>query len=465
MRMDSPDLPGTLGLFPDREIFTVSRLNREARLAVEANLGVVWVEGEISNLARPGSGHLYWSLKDENAQLRCAMFRQNGRNLAFEPANGQQILARGRVSIYEARGDFQLVVDYAEPAGIGLLRQRFELLKRKLAAEGLFDDSRKRPLPSLPARIGVITSASGAAVRDVLTVLKRRFPATAVLIYPTAVQGDQAAAEIASTLALADRRRECDVLILTRGGGSLEDLWAFNEEIVARALAAVGIPVIVGVGHEVDVTIADYVADRRAPTPSGAAELAVPDAAAFLARVELYARRLAGGVTRRLRDTARGYEHLRHRLERAHPGLRLQQAGQRLDELDARLRRQLATAVKDRRAVLAALVAALRGAAPRARLSRLDDRCRWCRRALAHAIAERLSASRTRVAGVARALQTVSPLATLERGYAIVTGPDDKLLTDVDGVRPGDAIRVQVRRGKLTASVSSIAPGTDDNSS
>src|SRR5690606_10647679 len=235
-----------------REILTVSTLNREARLLVERSFGMVWVEGEISNLSRPASGHLYWSLKDANAQVRCAMFRQQARLVDFALANGQQVLVRARVSFYEARGEVQLVVESIEEAGEGLLRRRFEELKRRLKAEGLFDPERKRPIPRVPRRIGVVTSPTGAAIRDVLTALRRRFPTVPVLIYPTSVQGNGAAQEIARTLELADRRRECDVLILTRGGGSLEDLWAFNEEIVARAVAAVSIPIIVGVGHETD---------------------------------------------------------------------------------------------------------------------------------------------------------------------------------------------------------------------
>jgi exodeoxyribonuclease VII large subunit len=441
----------------ERQIFTVGELNREARLAVEASLGVVWVEGEISNLARPASGHMYWTLKDANAQLRCAMFRQRNRSLEFEPRNGQQILARGRVSIYEARGEFQFVIDYAEPAGEGVLRRRFEALKRKLAAEGLFDDARKKPLPPLPARIGIVTSPSGAAIRDILIVLARRFPATAVLIYPTAVQGDPAAAEIASTLALANRRRECDLLILARGGGSLEDLWPFNEEVVARALASLDIPVIVGVGHEVDITIADFVADRRAPTPSGAAELAVPDRNQWMAALTTVEQRLSANVARHVRQELRVWETLAHRLNRAHPGVQLQQFGQRLDDLDARLRRQLRDTVRDRHAELAALSAALRGAAPRARLSRLAERCQWSGRSLRLAITELLGSYQNRVASAARALDSVSPLATLERGYAIATrAKDGRLLTDAGDLSSGLSVHVRLHRGAFNATVDSV---------
>jgi exodeoxyribonuclease VII large subunit len=282
-----------------------------------------------------------------------------------------------------------------------------------------------------------------------------------VLIYPTAVQGERAAEEIAAALALADRRHDCDLLILTRGGGSLEDLWAFNEEIVARALADCGIPVIVGVGHEVDFTIADFVADQRAPTPSGAAELAVPDRSHWIANTALLAQRLCGEMRRRFRETENNLTHLRHRLARVHPGVQLQQAGQRLDELDARMRRQIDERLRDRRAALLGLVAALRGAAPRVALSRLGVRMQWCRRTLAHAMREQLERRRTRLAGVARALQSVSPLATLERGYAIVTAePSGRLLTDTRSLRTGSLIRVQLHRGRLTATVESKDDGS-----
>jgi exodeoxyribonuclease VII large subunit len=441
----------------DRHIFSVAELNREARRAIESSLGTVWVEGEISNLARPASGHMYWSLKDEHAQLRCAMFRQRNRNLGFELQNGQQILARGRVSIYEARGEFQLVIDHAEPTGEGLLRRRFEALKQKLAAEGLFDEDRKQALPALPTRIGIVTSPSGAAIRDVLTVLARRFPASAVLIYPTAVQGDPAVEEIARTLELADRRRECDLLILTRGGGSLEDLWAFNEETVARALAAVEIPVIVGVGHEIDFTIADFIADRRAPTPSGAAELAVPDGADWLARINSLEQRLRGSTERNLAHRVTLAQTLNHRLQRAHPGVQLQQAGQRLDDFDARLRRELVATLNNRTAELARIHVALRSVAPRIQLNRLAERCQLANRLLSQAVAGVLAARKQRFAVAARALESVSPLGTLERGYAIATrAADDSVLTNAGDVAAGTGVRVRLHRGAFTATVESV---------
>ncbi|MBN8280293.1 MAG: exodeoxyribonuclease VII large subunit, partial [Gammaproteobacteria bacterium] len=287
-----------MATLPGKQVLSVSQLNRLARQLLESDLPQLWVEGEISNLARPASGHLYFSLKDDRAQIRCALFKGRGRGPAPSVTNGLQVIARGRVSLYEPRGDYQLIVDHLEPAGEGLLRRRLEELKQKLAAEGLFDEARKRDLPALPRRIGVVSSPSGAAIRDVLHVLARRFPAIPVVLYPVQVQGEQAKHDIVEALRLAAARAECDVLVLCRGGGSLEDLWAFNEEIVARAIAACPIPVVAGVGHEVDVTVADLVADVRAPTPSGAAELVVPDARDWFRRLAVLERRLEVTIRR-----------------------------------------------------------------------------------------------------------------------------------------------------------------------
>ena len=437
-----------------RQVLTVSALNREARLLVERSFGTIWVEGEISNLSRPSSGHLYWSLKDANAQVRCAMFRQAARGLGFALENGQQVVVRARVSFYEARGEFQLVVDDVEEAGEGLLRRRFEALKRRLKAEGLFDPERKRPLPRVPHRIGVITSPTGAAIRDVLTALKRRFPTIPVLVYPTSVQGHSAAQEIARTLELADRRRDCDVLILTRGGGSLEDLWAFNEEVVARAVAAVGIPIIVGVGHETDFTIADFVADLRAPTPSQAAELVCPDCSEWRVRLERTREHLVRAIRRRLQADARELAALAHRLQRCHPGVQLREASQRLDDLEQRLVRALRARVVATESRLARLAAALVGVNPRGRIHALEQRRRWARERLERAIRARLERSAARLALARRALESLSPLATLERGYAIVSRRDGgAILTDAATVAAGTAIDVRLARGRLAAKV------------
>ena len=448
-----------LPLQPAREVYTVSSLNREARRVIEDRLGVVWVEGEISGLVRPSSGHLYWRMKDESAQLRCAMFRQNNRLLNFRPNDGQHVLARGRVSIYEPRGEYQLVVEYLEEVGEGLLRRRFEELKRKLAAEGLFDPGRKREKPELPRRIGVVTSPSGAAVRDIVTVLARRFPAVPVLIYPTAVQGSGAAAEIASALELADRRAECDLLILARGGGSLEDLWSFNEEVVARAMAAVSIPIISGVGHEIDFTIADFVADVRAPTPSGAAELAVPNQAQWTARIETLGERLFRAVGQRLTDPVQRLVALDHRLQRSHPGVQLRHSAQRLDELETRFRLALRQLLEERRSRLSESAARLRGASPAERIKSLDERLGFLFRSLARAAHNTLHRRQERLLLARRTLESVSPVATLQRGYAIVTGGGTgAILTDAGAVPPGAAIEIRLARGELSATVDESHP-------
>jgi exodeoxyribonuclease VII large subunit len=445
-----PDDPG----LPERDVWTISRLNREVRLLVESGLPALWIEGEVSNFARPASGHMYFSLKDEGAQVRCALWRSAALKLAFVPRNGMQLLVRGRVSVYEPRGEYQLIVEYAEEAGEGALRRRFEMLKAKLREEGLFDESAKRALPPLPRRIGVITSPTGAAVRDIIHVLRRRFPAVPVAIYPVPVQGDGAAAKIAAALALASRRAECDVLILARGGGSLEDLWSFNEEIVARAIRASAIPVISGVGHETDVTIADFAADRRAPTPSGAAEIAVPDAAEWLARLHKDAARLRNAIARKLRANSERLAWQRRCLAVAHPGNRLRQHAQRLDELELRLRRTMAGGLEARRQRLGRILAGIAAHAPAPRLRSARERVANLERRVAAAMRHRLDALRARVETTARALNTVSPLATLERGYAIASrAADGGILRSAAQVAPGDDIEVRLAEGTLAARV------------
>ncbi|MEJ2515690.1 MAG: exodeoxyribonuclease VII large subunit [Gammaproteobacteria bacterium] len=441
-------------LIPEREIWTVSRLNREVRMLLEGTLPSLWVEGEVSNLARPASGHLYFSLKDESAQVRCVMWRSTVSRLGFVPANGMQLLVRGRLGVYEPRGEYQLVLDFAEEAGEGALRRRFEALKARLREEGLFDEAVKRPLPRLPRRIGVVTSPSGAAVRDIIHVLARRFPAIPVRIYPVPVQGGDAAPRIAQALARASDRGDCDVLILARGGGSLEDLWAFNEEVVARAIRACRVPVVSGVGHETDFTIADFAADRRAPTPSGAAEVVVPDAAEWLSRLARDDRRLRAAASRRLGELARRLAYLRRRLELAHPGVRLKQHAQRLDELDVRLRRAMSTLLGARRDRLARLRAGLAGQAPGPRVRAARQHLEALGQRQRSAMDRRLAAARARWDVAARTLHTVSPLATLGRGYAIATrASDGEILRDASAVEAGETIRVKLARGRLDADV------------
>lgn len=438
---------------PAKQVLTVSQLNRMVRRLLEQDLAVLWVEGEVSNLARPASGHLYFSLKDDRAQIRCALFRGRGRNTDVPVANGHQVLVRGRVSLYEPRGDYQLIVDHLEPAGEGLLRRRLEELKQRLAAEGLFDAGRKQPLPPLPRRIGVITSPSGAAIRDVLHILKRRFPAIPVVLYPVQVQGEQAKFDIVQALETATRRAECDVLIVARGGGSLEDLWAFNEEIVARAIAACPIPIVSGVGHEVDVTIADLVADVRAPTPSGAAELVVPDGRDWLRRVEKLEQHLVAATTRQVAARVTSWRTLRARLDRCHPGVQLRQQAQRLDEL----RGQLGLALRNRLQMdhlrVRTAVARLRGLSPVVRLGIAATRVATARRRLGSALQARLAAPVNRLAALSGRLQGISPLKTLERGYAIVLDGAGAVIRSASQVKAGDEVTARVAQGEIKAIV------------
>jgi exodeoxyribonuclease VII large subunit len=451
---------------PARDVFSISRLNREARVLLERGLGSLWLEGEISNLSRPGSGHWYFSLKDETAQVRCAMFRQRNLLVRFPVKDGAQVLARGRVSLYEARGEFQVVIEHVEEAGEGVLRRRFEVLKQKLAAEGLFDSRHKQPLPALPRRIGVITSPTGAAIRDILHILRRRFPAIPVLVYPVAVQGEAAPREIEQALQLAALRRDCDVLILARGGGSLEDLWAFNDEAVARAIFACPIPLVSGVGHEVDVTIADFVADERAPTPSGAAERVVPDRAEWLRSLAATGQRLALAMRRRLGDQRQALLLREQRLARAHPGVVLRQHAQRLDELEGRLRLAGRNRLERAASRLASARSLLLRASPALHVTALKLRLDAAGRDLARAVRGRLVEQRQRFELAARALHTVSPLATLDRGYAIVADATGKVLQDAASLQPGDRVSARLARGHFTAAVITAtpsAPATQEN--
>ncbi len=441
---------------PAREILSISQLNATARMLLERGLGTVWLEGEISNLARPASGHWYFSLKDESAQVRCAMFRNRSMLVRFPVKDGARVLARGRVSLYEARGEFQVVIDHLEEAGEGALRRRFEELKRKLLAEGLFEAAQKKPLPSLPRRIGVITSPTGAALRDILHILKRRFPAVPVLVYPVAVQGEAAPREIVQALQLADARRECDVLILARGGGSLEDLMAFNEESVARAIYACGIPVISGVGHETDVTIADFVADERAPTPSGAAERSVPDSAEYLRALGALERNLAQAVRRKLLSLRQTLQQWERSLNQLSPRARLQQHAQRLDELETRLQRAVGARLERARVRLSNAEALLGRSSPARRIAPLKQRLDVARRRLPAAIQLRLQIARERFERSMRTLNAVSPLATLERGYAIVTDSGAHVVTDASTLAPGAQIEARVARGSVRATVTDV---------
>ncbi|BAZ93644.1 exodeoxyribonuclease 7 large subunit [Thiohalobacter sp. COW1] len=457
--MQRPDLPPPSPALPgdERDVFTVSRLNAEARDLLESRFPLIWVEGELSNLARPGSGHWYFSLKDARAQVGCAMFRGRNRNVRFQPQEGMQVLVRASVSLYEARGNYQLIVEHMEEAGAGALRRAFEQLRDKLDAEGLFAEAHKQPLPALPRRIGVITSPTGAAIRDILSVLGRRFPAIPVLVYPVPVQGEGAGAKIAETIALADARRDCDVLILARGGGSLEDLWAFNEEGVARAIHACRLPVVTGIGHEIDFTIADFVADRRAPTPSVAAEMVSPSQDDWRLRLRDREQKLTRRITQQLERRRERLAWLEQRLQRQHPGQRLTQWSQRLDELEGRLQRSQQVRLRHARSRLSELAARLHRHNPVPRLEAARQRQTGLAHRLHLAMRHQLQRERERLTGLMRQLDTVSPLATLERGYAIVRlGADGRILRSVEGLQTGDIIDVRLARGRLTTEVKTV---------
>ncbi len=426
-------------------------------MLLERGFGSLWLEAEISNFSRPSSGHWYFTLKDAAAQVRCAMFRQRNMLCTFAARDGQKVLVRARIGLYEPRGEYQLIVDHMEDAGLGALKRQFEELSAKLDKEGLFAAERKRPLPSLPRRIGVITSPTGAAVRDILHVLARRFPAAAVLIYPVPVQGAQAAMEIVAALELAGRRAECEVLILARGGGSLEDLWAFNDERLARTIVASPIPVITGIGHEIDFTIADFAADVRAPTPSAAAELVVPDAGEWLDAFVQFGARLGRCMRRRLEERHERLRWLSGRAALVSPAARLGARAQRLDELEQCLVRALRRRLLEHRERLRWLTGRASLASPSARLTQQLSRLENLNQRLHRGWRQAMNLRREKLQPLIRTLNAVSPLATLERGYAIVTLEGGEILRNAAEVKQGTLIEARLAHGRVRAKVESAS--------
>lgn len=437
-----------------RDVYTVTRLNREVRAVIEGNFGAVWLEGEISNLARPASGHWYFTLKDPSAQVRCAMFRMRAQQVRFRVTDGAQVLVYARVGMYEPRGEFQLVVENMEPAGEGLLRAKFEQLKKKLAAEGLFESAAKRPLPAWPRAVGVVTSATGAALRDIVHVLGRRNPGVPIVVYPCAVQGAAAVPDIVAAIAAANRRAEVEVLIVGRGGGSLEDLWAFNEEAVVRAVRASVIPVVSGIGHEIDFTLTDFAADVRAATPSAAAEICAPDRADVLRRFALLEARLARAAEHQLALAGSRLNGALARLR--HPGRRLEEHAQRLDELTRRLPQALHGLLALRRSRLAQASAALAAATPARRLQLYAERLRAQQLRLHAVMPAYLERRRARLRETERTLHAVSPAATLERGYAIVRTENGDIARDAAQFTPGARLDAQLARGRVGAVVDAV---------
>ena len=443
-----PAAPG-----PETAIYSPSEINREVRTHLEAGFARIWLRGEISNLARPASGHLYFSLKDARAQIRCALFRGNATGLGFRPANGDEVLVRGRLSLYEPRGDYQLIADGLLAAGAGALQQAFEALKRKLEQEGLFASERKQPLPAWPARIGVITSPSGAAVRDILNVLAQRWPLARVRVYAAQVQGEQAPAELIRALLAADRDGFAEVLLLARGGGSLEDLWAFNDEQLARTIAALKTPVACGVGHETDFTIADFVADLRAPTPSAAAAAVTPDGPALKRQLNGLEERLRRTTQRALDQQAQRLDYLDRRLTTRHPQRRLQESLDHCIRLEQRLGRAIRRKIQSEQQRAAALGQRLQSASPRSRLNHGQDRLAALRHRLALAVRRQLDRLQDRLTGQTRALDNVSPLRVLERGYAVVRDADGTALTRAGQFRAGQEVHLLFRRFQVQATI------------
>jgi len=437
-----------------REVYTPSALTRFVRDLLEDALPLIWIEGEISNFAKPASGHLYFTLKDAGAQVRCAMFKPKSTWLRFKPGDGLRVLARARVSLYEARGEFQLIVESLEEAGEGALQRAFEQLKAKLSAEGLFDAARKREIPRWPRRIGVITSPTGAAVRDVLSVIARRFALAEVDILPVPVQGKEAPPAIVHMIEAASNARRHDVLLLTRGGGSLEDLWAFNDEAVARAIRASAIPVVCAVGHEIDFTIADFAADLRAPTPSAAAELLIPDQREIARTLERELARLRQRMLRTLEGRAQRLDHLLARIQAQRPQARLARARERLLNLQRRLLDRVLGARERRQARVVQLRTRLLAQHPAVRLARdaahagaLDERLRGT-------IVRALERRRARLGELARTLHAVSPLATLERGYAILLEDGSgRVVRSVKQAAPSTRLRARLADGEIALRV------------
>ena len=428
---------------------SVTQFNAMARQLVERNIPLLWIAGEISNFTRAASGHCYFSLKDERAQIRCVMFRSRLQHIDWEISNGMQVEVRGAATVYEARGEFQLTIEFMRRAGFGALFEKFARLKAKLELAGWFATSRKKPLPAFARRIGVVTSPAAAALRDVLTTLRRRMPSIPVVVYPAPVQGEGAAKRLAYAIGTASRRSECDVLILCRGGGSIEDLWAFNEELLARAIFECSVPLVCGVGHETDFTIADFVADARAPTPTAAAELVTPNRAELRERIGAVQRRLQRATQRRLERHMQHVDYLSRRV--THPGERIAARQVHLQQLGARLTRCAARAVEQQRYRVERLQERLHGAMPD--LPRAQADVQRLRARLVRAMDRNLAQRAALFARVQAQIDALSPQAVLERGYSIITSADGRIVRTSDGVQVGEEVALNFARGYAQAQI------------
>jgi len=447
------------------EIYSVSTLNRTVSALLEQEFGWIWVEGELSNLACPASGHIYFSLKDDAAQVSCAMFRGRNRTLKFQPEDGLQVLVRAKVSLYQPRGNYQLIVDRMEESGDGALRRQFEELKARLEQEGLFDPAHKLAVPEIPESIAVVTSASGAAIHDVLSVIERRFPSIPVKLFNVPVQGVESAPAICNALrgigdAWQAGELDCDVILLVRGGGSLEDLWSFNDERVARAVHACPLPVVSGVGHEVDVTIVDFVADLRAATPTAAAESVTPDQQSWLQTFDWYQNRLQQLLDDSLRRYGEQLRWLDHRLQQQHPQRQIELANSRSRDLLQRLIRSTNRSLDSYRHRLASSHVRLHALSPASRLQKEKQSLNFAIQRLKRAIRYKVEKDSNRLASAASTLNAISPLQTLGRGYSITTSGDGRALTDTADITKDEVIRTRLHRGQLTSRVIEIIPDT-----
>jgi len=439
-------------------VMTVSQLNRASNQLLSEHFFSVWVEGEVSNFSAPSSGHWYFSLKDAHAQVRCALFKNQQHRRTEKPQNGQHVIVKAQVSLYEPRGDYQLIVESLEDAGEGLLRKAFEQLKQKLIKEGLFDLANKKNLPDLPHTIGVITSPTGAAIKDILSVLKRRFPLIPVIIYPVAVQGEQAKFEIVEAIVKANSQPLCDVLILARGGGSLEDLWSFNEELVARAIFNSRIPIISAIGHETDITIADFVADLRAATPSAAAENAVPDQRVWLTKFLELDIRLQQRIKEKLSLQVKELSWLQTRLQQQHPGQRVMRNAQRLDEAERRLQQAILLRIQHSNNIVSNYASRLWQFNPVIKLNRYQQQYSYLDQRLQTAIIRRLEKVQQYFLHCQQTLHAVSPLATLNRGYALaINEQNNQIIRSVNQVKLQDRITIRLGQGSISAEVKKLS--------
>ncbi|PHR84575.1 MAG: exodeoxyribonuclease VII large subunit [Colwellia sp.] len=436
-----------------QHILQVSELTRKVRFILESELNTVWLTGEISNFVAAGSGHWYLSLKDSKSQVRCAMFKGNNRRVRLQPRNGQQVLVRAKVSLYEPRGDFQLIIEQMEDAGEGLLRQQYEQLKNKLNALGVFSQAHKQAIPEHIQTVGIVTSPTGAAVKDILSVLKRRNPNINAIIYPALVQGEYASNDICHAIAQANKRQECDVLIVGRGGGSLEDLWPFNEESVVQAIYDSNLPIISAVGHEVDTTLSDYVADLRAATPSAAAELVASDSNEFLNKIKTFEQRLIHAIGRKKTALLQQHNHLQHRLEQVHPEQQLQVQQQKHDELSLRLSQAIQRSMAQSAHQPSQLQQRLMQLSPVKIITKQQNQINQQEQRLIHAMQNSLQHKRESFVHLIEQIQLVSPLATIARGYSITRSKNNKVINSIVQVALNDEITIQVTDGSINARV------------